>query len=271
MARRHEGGHHGGAWKVAYADFVTAMMALFIVLWILGADEKSKAAVAAYFTHPSIFNGGPGKGFLTTEGVKEMEVAMRRIEEREAADSVAVLQGAMRELQQKGPVTQEELAERGILANSAKALESMLESNGALRQIKGQVAIEFTSQGLRIQLHEINNRPLFSLGSANPEPITVAFLTALAKLVDPLPNALLVEGHTDSRPYSGRSDYSNWELSNDRANAARRILEAGGLDPARVARVVGYADRCLLVPDEPSSEHNRRISITVCYRNARLD
>lgn len=271
MARRHEGGHHGGAWKVAYADFVTAMMALFIVLWILGANEKSKAAVAAYFRNPSILNGGEGKGYLSSDGILELEKSIEKIEAREAADSIATVEAAVEELQKEGPITPEELEERGLLAGSAKELEEMLESTEALRSIRGQIDIEFTSQGLRVQLHELDQRPLFALGSAEPTSLTIAFLTALATVVRPLPNTVLVEGHTDSRPYSGKSNYTNWELSGDRANAARRILENGGLPAERIGRVVGYADRRLLVTEDPLSEHNRRISITICYRNARLD
>jgi chemotaxis protein MotB len=262
MSRRGEHGHHGGAWKVAYADFVTAMMALFIVLWILGSDAERKAAVAAYFRHPSVVPG-EGRGFLTEEGMMEFEAAVERIEaERQESSEAAETPPEERP---RAPITPEELAERGLLANSAKELEGLLNSSEHLRKLRGQITIELTTQGMRIQIQDLSQQPLFALGSSAPTGTARDLLLAIAEVLAPLPNAILLEGHTDSRPYSGQRSYTNWELSGERANAARRVLEEGGIAPSRIARVVGYADRRLLQPEDPESEHNRRISIIVCY------
>ena len=263
------GGHHGGAWKVAYADFVTAMMALFIVLWILGSSQENQAAITAYFNNPGIFRTGEG-GYLNAKGVIELKESLEKIHQEQAADSAAALEAALMKvgLQEGGT---DPTMERGALNKSAEMLEAELNRSEVLREIKGQVSVEFTSQGMRIQLEDLNSRPLFALGSPMPTPAGNELLRAIARVLAPLPNPILVEGHTDSRPFTGRASYSNWELSGDRANAARRVLEAGGLDPTRVVRVVGYADRHLLVTDQPFSDHNRRISITVAYSGARLD
>jgi chemotaxis protein MotB len=268
MSRRQEHGQHGGAWKVAYADFVTAMMALFIVLWILGSDAERKAAVAAYFRHPSIVPG-EGRGFMTKEGMAEFEAAVQKIE-AEARESSEAEEPPPPEPPQ-GPISPEELAERGLLANSAKELEGLLNSSEELRKLKGQITIEMTAQGMRIQMQDLSRQPLFALGSAAPTGTARDLLLAIAKVLAPLPNAILLEGHTDSRPYSGQKSYTNWELSGERANAARRILEEGGIVAGRVARVVGYADRRLLDPADPTSERNRRISIIVCYSDRMPD
>jgi chemotaxis protein MotB len=270
MSRRGGHGGHGGAWKVANADFVTAMMALFIVLWILAQKPETAAAVAAYFNHPSILESS-GSGFLSAEGMQEFKSAVEKIRQEAAADSARTVQAAVQEIQKQGPITPEELAERGLLASSATELEKMLNGSEALRQLKGQISIEFTSQGLRIQIEDLTAHPLFDLGSAEPTPRGKELLLVVARVLQRLPNLILVEGHTDARPFSKSGTYTNWELSGDRANAARRVLEAGGVPADRIARVVGYADRRLLTPNDPLSEHNRRISIIVCYQNAHLD
>ena len=261
MSKKQEHGYHGGAWKVAYADFVTAMMALFIVLWILGTDSKQKAAVAAYFRHPSILPSG-GRGYLNSEGVIELRQAIEKIDHQAEAESAKTEMAG--EWQRQGPITPEELAERGVLAESEKKLEEMLNSD-ALRELKGQVTIEYTPQGMRIQIKDLNRDPLFFLGEAEPTPPARALLLGIARVLQGLPNKILLEGHTDQRPYSGKTNYSNWELSGDRANAARRVLESGGIAPERIARVIGYGDRRLLLPEDPFSDQNRRISIIVCY------
>ncbi len=271
MSRRGDhGGHHGGAWKVAYADFVTAMMALFIVLWILGSSQEMKASIVAYFNNPGIFDKGDGKGYLTEAGIIELEKSMDQIRQQQAADSAAVIEAALQKLGVMDGGT-EVAAEKGTLSASARELEETIRSSTTLRELEGQISIEFTPRGLRIQMEDLNRKPLFALGSAAPTASGRALLAAIAKVLGPLPNPILIEGHTDSRPFAGRTDYSNWELSGDRANAARRAMEEGGLDPTRLVRVIGYADRQLLVPEEPFSDRNRRISITVAYTSARLD
>jgi chemotaxis protein MotB len=266
--RRDDHGYHGGAWKVAYADFVTAMMALFIVLWILGTKPETKAAMAAYFRHPSVFKSG-SSGFLTQEGMREYQQAVERIRREESAESSSeILPPPMQATPRQEPITPGELAERGVLVKSAEQLQATLAGSEQLRKLSGQVSIDFTPQGLRIQLEDLEAIPLFELGSSEPTFAASDLLHAVGHVLAPLPNRILVEGHTDSRPYRGDHNYTNWELSGERANAARRVLEAGGVDPGRIASVVGYADRQLLLPADPTSQRNRRISIIVAYEDA---
>ena len=267
MARkqRHEQTHHGGAWKVAYADFVTAMMSLFIVLWVLGSSVENQVAVAAYFRHPSIFKKG-GSGFLNKEGMLEYQRAVDSISAANAGQSEEAQSGDG-DGEHTGPITGAELASRGVLFRSAEQLMLTLHANARLRDVAGQVSITFTSQGMRIQLEDREQSPLFSLGSSQPTESARELLDAVSRVLVPLNNGIMVEGHTDSRPYRGRESYSNWELSGERANAARRLLEASGVDPQRIVSVVGYADRQLLLPQEPDNQRNRRISIIVCYED----
>jgi chemotaxis protein MotB len=270
MGRKGEhGGHHGGGWKVAAADFFCSMMALFIVLWILGSSKATQAAVAAYFNHPSILKG-EGKGFLSKEGLIELKRSLEQIRQEEAADSAAAVESALLKLGLEGGGPDTEV-EKGALTASAQQLESALNQSAVLREIRGQVTIEFTTQGMRIQMEDLNDRPLFAVGSSTPTAAGRELLEVVARVLAPLPNALLIEGHTDSRPYGAKGSYSNWELSGERANSARRALEAAGLDPTRIARVVGYADRQLLKTEEPFSDQNRRISITVTYTGVKID
>lgn len=270
MGRRDgHGGHHGGTWKVAYADFVTAMMSLFIVLWILGANEEMKASIAAYFHNPGIFHRGEGKGYLNNQGVIELKETLDRLRQEQSADSVAAVEASLLKLGLDDGGT-DPTTDRGTLNRSADQLREEIERTEILRDLAGQVTIEFTAQGMRIQMEDLSRRPLFALGSAHPTPAGRELLRAVGRVLAPLPNGILLEGHTDSRPYSGASTYSNWELSGDRANAARRVLEETGIDPTRMLRVIGHADRQLLVPEEPFSDRNRRISITVAYTGGRL-
>ncbi len=267
MSKRGGHGHHGGAWKVAYADFVTAMMALFIVLWILAGDAKSKAAVAAYFRHPSVIMG-KDSGFLSNEGVIDFQASLARLTAMEA-ENARLANGEAEDVEEGASSSRPE--DSALLSESAEELEGLLNSSSTLRELKAQVSIEFTSMGMRIQIQDLQRRPLFQLGSAHPNAVATELLRGIARILAPLPNLVLVEGHTDSTPYSERTDYGNWELSGDRANAARRVLEGGGIQPGRIARVVGYADRRPLADSDPSDEHNRRISITVCYNDVRLE
>jgi len=245
------------------------MMARFIVLWILGSSKETQAAVAAYFNHPSILKG-EGSGFLSKEGMIELKQSKEKIRQEEAADSAAAVESALLKLGLEGGGPDPE-AEKGALSASGEQLQNALRDSEVLRDIRGQVAIEFTRQGMRIQMTDLKDRPLFALGSVELTPTGRELLQTVARVLAPLPNSLLIEGHTDSRPYSGQGSYSNWELSGERANSARRVLETAGLDPTRIARVVGYADRQLYRPEEPFSDQNRRISITVAFSGTKLD
>ena len=252
--------HHGGAWKVAFADFVTALMALFIVLWLLGSSEETKAAVSAYFNNPSIFPG-EGRGFLSQEGAVQLHERLVEIERAREAR-----QGGGDESQTSGSTSELQQLDQEFLLDSARQIEQALESSPTLSEFDGQVSVEMTAEGLRIQIHDEELRPLFASGSDQVTTDTRELLDAISKVLAGLPNPIVVEGHTDSRPFQG-GDKTNWELSAERANAARKILEEDGIDPTRITRVVGYADRKPLEPDRPFSTRNRRISFIVRYQN----
>ncbi len=238
----HGAGHHGGAWKVAYADFVTTLMALFIVLWIVGQNEAVKQGVAEYFKHPTVLPGGRaatlapgGSGVLPAErpgGGKDTAEEGRVEEERN-------LQGA------------------------AARIKQLTEKGGGFEALRDQIRIELTPEGLRIELMERDGQPFFELGSAVLVHPLKPLLEKLQTILASLTNVIAIEGHTDSRRYSVHRNYSNWELSVDRANSARRVLEAAGLPPERMDRVVGHADRVLRIPEDPLHASNRRITILV--------
>ena len=221
------GGHHGGAWKVAYADFVTAMMALFIVLWLMSADEKTKEAISAFFNNPS----GPGK--LTGTAAAGL------------GNALEIPKDDMSKLREK--------------------IQQALMTVPNFRNLKDHVEITITSDGLRIEMLESEAGMFFDSGKPSPTESGNELLTRLAGELGKLPNDILIEGHTDSKPFSGDGTYSNWELSTDRANAARKIMQANGIRPDQVAQVRGYADRQLRKPDDPEAASNRRISVIVQY------
>jgi chemotaxis protein MotB len=221
------GGHHGGAWKVAYADFVTAMMALFIVLWLLNTSKKVQEAVGGYFRDPSgtskLIGGGVPGG---TGGVVEL-----------SKDNMPQLK---------------------------ETLEKAMHRVPNFEHLSKQIEMTVTAEGLRVELLESEKGTFFDVGSATPSESAKELLTALAQEIGKLPNHVSIEGHTDSRLY-GSETYSNWELSVDRANAARRIMCENGLGPHQVAQVRGYADQQLRHPDAPEDPRNRRISLIVGY------
>jgi chemotaxis protein MotB len=226
----HHDDEHGGAWKVAYADFVTAMMALFIVLWLLSASEKVQKAVGGYFQDPT------GKGRqtgTTTSGV---------------AETLSLNKNQLQQIKEK--------------------LQEAMRQIPTFKDIQNQVKMTITAEGLRIDLLETKRGMFFATGDPKPTEAGSELLKVLATELSKLPNKIVIEGHTDSSPY-GRVDYSNWELSADRANAARRILADSGFDPNRISQVRGFADQRLLLKNDPTNPSNRRISIIV--RNQGLD
>jgi len=223
-------GHHGGAWKVAYADFVTAMMALFIVLWLMNTNEEIQRAVAGYFRDPS------GRGSEQGSGQAGL------------GESLGVSRSDMGKLREK--------------------LEAAMKQMPELAALKDQVQMTVTGEGLRIELLEEEVGTFFESGSAEPTGPGREMLAMLASELARLPNKLLIEGHTDSRPYASSNGYSNWELSADRANVVRRLMEQQGLGQGRVDEVRGYADRRPRRPDDPSHPSNRRVSIIVKYASA---
>jgi chemotaxis protein MotB len=225
------GGHHGGAWKVAYADFVTAMMALFIVLWLLNSSVKVQKAVGGYFRDPS---GTASKTGSNVAGTGE---------------DLTITKQNMQSLKDK--------------------LEQEIKKTPEFQKLKDHVEMTITNEGLRIELLETDKGMFFESGSPVPTNTGRDLLIQLAKQLGPMKNPLLVEGHTDSKPY-GNSTYTNWELSADRANAARRIMQTSGLQTAQIAQVRGFADQHLRLVKNPTDASNRRISIIVQYPNSEL-
>jgi len=222
------GGHHGGAWKVAYADFVTAMMALFIVLWLLNTSDQVKKAVAGYFRDPSGHSTQNGSG------------------QSGANENIGIGKDDMNKLKEK--------------------LEAAIRQTPDVAKLKDQVQMTVTGEGLRIELLESAVNTFFETGNAQPTPSGREMLQLLASELGKLPNRLSVEGHTDSSPYVSSTGYSNWELSADRANAARKLIQQSGVRANQVADVRGYADQRLRKPEDPTSASNRRVSIVVKYR-----
>jgi chemotaxis protein MotB len=243
----HGGGHHGGAWKVAYADFVTAMMAFFMVMWILGMDQQMRNSIEGYFANPVGFKKGytGGKSPLSS------------------GTSPAVVQTTPIRLISR---TQEEQE----LSSVGGRLKSKLKDAG-LTDIGDRIEIVVTNAGLRIELAEgKSGQEFFAIASAEMTPVMKKTLEIVAQELKPLRNPIILEGHTDASQYAGL--YSNWELSTDRANAARRVLEGAGLDPARVVEVRGLADRQLRNPENPLDPRNRRITIMLPFTtNADID
>ena len=234
----HKGGHHGGAWKVAYADFVTTMMALFIVLWAAGQDTSVRESIASYFRNPAIVpNSAKGAGVLPAH--------------------TGVVANADLLANEPSPER-----EQRLLREAADAIKGAIEKAPDLRPLLAQIQITVTDDGLRIQMTERDDSLFFEVGSAQVKPAMTRLLAIIGDAIGKIPNPVTVEGHTDSRQYGKTRGYTNWELSADRANAARRVLEAEGLRQGQVTRVVGFADQDPLVLD-PMDPTNRRVSVLV--------
>ncbi len=221
------GGHHGGAWKVAYADFVTAMMALFIVLWLLNSSKKIQEAVGGYFKDPS---GKSNKVGTALAG---------------SGENFTLSKDNMPELKQE--------------------LEKRIRTMSNFEKLKDQIDMTVTAEGLRIELLETDTGTFFNVGSPTPSDNGKELLSLMAQELGKLPNQISIEGHTDSKPYSRGGDYSNWELSADRANAARRLMQRDGLRADQITQIRGYADQMLRKRDQPMAASNRRISVIVQY------
>ena len=221
------GGHHGGAWKVAYADFVTAMMALFIVLWLMNSSKPIQVAISGYFKDPS----GTGK---------------------ETGSSLA---GTGEKVQ---PVKQD-------MAKLKEELQKSIQSINDLAKLKNNIEMTVSAEGLRIELLESEKGTFFDSGSSTLNKSGQEIAALLAAELGKAPNRLSIEGHTDAKPFSGKSSYGNWELSTDRANAARRLMQQSGLRGDQVSQVRGFADQRLRSAKDPLDPSNRRISIIVQY------
>lgn len=226
------GGHHGGAWKVAYADFVTAMMALFIVLWLMSSNADVKEAVGAYFNDPTGSGKERGSSLVGT------------------GESLSV--------------------NKDDMGNLKERLEQALKQSPDFEKLKNNVQMSVTVDGLRVEMLESETGMFFQSGSPAPSSTGKELIVKLAQELGQLPNDLLIEGHTDAKPFGAKTDYTNWELSSDRANAARRLMEASGLRQGQVVQVRGFADQALRLPNHPNAAQNRRISVIVKYKNRPL-
>jgi chemotaxis protein MotB len=261
-------GHHGGAWKIAYADFVTAMMAFFLLMWLLGSTtEGDKKGIAEYFASPLRVSmlGGSGSGdssHVLRGGGQDLTRTTGQVKRGDIeSERKTINLQALKEEQVR--------AEIARLRTLQERIEGELASNPGLGQFRSQILLELTRDGLRIQIVDALNRPMFASGSAQVQPYMQALLRAIGAVLAEVPNRLTLEGHTDATPFSGgERGFSNWELSADRANASRRELLAGGLPEDRVLRVQGLAASQLLDRDQPDSPSNRRISIVVMTRDA---
>ena len=221
------GGHHGGAWKVAYADFVTAMMALFIVLWLLNSSKQVQQAVGGYFKDPT---GTSKKVGSNMQG---------------SGENFTLTRDNMPKLKDQ--------------------LQASIRQMSDFEKIKSHIEMTVTAEGLRIELSESASGTFFDTGSAKLKTDGAELLNTLAQELGQLPNKISIEGHTDSQPYAPSAAYGNWELSADRANAARRVMQAHGIRPDQVTQVRGFADQRLRKPEAPLDPSNRRISLIVQY------
>ncbi|MGM0833661.1 flagellar motor protein MotB [Halomonas qinghailakensis] len=244
--------HHGGAWKIALADFMTALMALFLVMWILSvSDDETRRGVAEYFSTPLITAMTSGDRSGSTQVIPGGGPDPTHSDGERARVDV---------LQYSRPSAQE----RRFFNDVQARIERAIELDPELRQLRNQMRFDLTREGLRIQLLDTEQRPMFELGSDQVAPYMRNLLRTMAPLLNELPNDLSISGHTDSVPYAGGyRGYSNWELSNDRANASRRELVTGGLDPDQLLRVSGFADRAKLPDTSPTDPINRRIELVV--------
>lgn len=231
------GGHHGGAWKVAYADFVTAMMALFLVLWLVAQSPQVASNVGEYFRNPEYYDS-------LKDGVMNGSTGLNEMRTKNGLLDMSMGSGQARQR----------------LEMAARKLRDGMRGFGALRD---QVTVTITPDGLLIQLVESDDQSLFNLGSATPTEEAREVLLEIGAELGRMPNRVVISGHTDRRGYASKRAYSNWELSSDRANAARRVLLEGGMSQAQVGRVTGYADTEPLDPADPMAPMNRRITILV--------
>ncbi len=265
-----KGGHavHGGAWKIAYADFVTAMMAFFLLMWLLGSTtEGDKKGIADYFGSPLkvAMAGGSGSGDASSV-VKGGGTDLTRSNGQVKNGDI---EAKNKRLQLKALKAEQRRAEASRLESLKKEVEERIAASPKLADMKSQIRLEMTQDGLRIQIVDGESRPMFDSGSAIVKPYMRELLREIGAVLAEVPNRLTLEGHTDAQPFgAGERGYSNWELSSDRANASRRELGTGGLPEDRMLRVQGLASSVPFDPQDPASPANRRISIIVMNRDA---
>lgn len=264
--RRAHGGGHGGAWKIAYADFVTAMMAFFLLMWLLGSTSQGDLqGIAEYFKNPMkvAMSGGSGAGDATSViqgGGMDLTRKAGQVQRGEG-------NAPQKKFNAKAAEAEVARQDAGRLAELKRRIEAAIDASPGLRSFKGQLRLDLTSEGLRIQIHDEQNRPMFDLGSARLKDYTRTILREMARLLNEVDHKMMLSGHTDATPYASRErGYSNWELSADRANASRRELVAGGMDENKILRVVGLSSAAPFNAEDGFDPANRRISIIVTNR-----
>jgi chemotaxis protein MotB len=263
------GGHHGGAWKIAYADFVTAMMAFFLLMWLLGSASKGQLeGIESYFKTPLkvALMGGPSVGAsdsVLKGGGKDLTKKQLQVKPKDGSKE-----------KEKDPDLKDaqkavEAEEKRKLENLKAKIEQRIDSSMSLKKFKKQLLLDITSEGLRIIIVDELNRPMFNSARAELQPYAKTILQEMGKMLNDVPNRISLSGHTDATPFStGETAYSNWELSADRANASRRELVAGGMDEYKLLRVVGLSSAALYDKENPFNPINRRISIIVMNKQA---
>jgi chemotaxis protein MotB len=284
-----EGGHHGGAWKVAYADFVTAMMAFFLLMWLLNATtEAQRRGLADYFSptlSSSRSTSGSGKPFGGTSPFEDGPAISNRgalatmnqntppvdVEDDDSDtqatrsihnESGNAAKGEQGRDGKGGPQSQAARQEQAALAKAAADIRQIVSADPALAAVARQLSVDLTPEGLRVQLRDEERQPMFATGSAEPNEQAQALLHRLLPILVKLPEPVSISGYTDATPYAG-AGRSNWDLSADRANATRRLLIEGGLPETRLRDVIGHADRDLLLPAQPLAAANRRIAVVL--------
>lgn len=269
VKRIKKGGHaaHGGAWKIAYADFVTAMMAFFLLMWLLGSTSKGEQqGIASFFQNPTKVTliGGDGTGnsnSIIPGGGRDLSKSAGQVDGGDAERAAKRMGAQLAEIQAA--------ADAANLDNLQEKITEAIASNPVLAEFGDQIQVTRTQDGLQIQIVDAQNRPMFDVGSALVRPHMSVILREIGKTMNEVPNRIALSGHTDAMPYgSGNTGYSNWELSTDRANSSRRELVAGGLEDQKLVRVEGLASSRLLDEENPTSPINRRISILVMTREA---
>ena len=260
--------HHGGAWKIAYADFVTAMMAFFLLMWLAGTISSSNLkGIEEYFKTPLkvALTGGPAVG----NSKSVLKGGGKDLLEEAGQTRKTDIQKTVKKMDLKSAQEQVEKAEQKQLEALKQKLEATIDASATLSQFKKQLLIDITSEGLRIQIVDEQNRPMFESSRAELQPYARQILHEIGHVLNGVPNKISLSGHTDASPYpNGEKSYSNWELSADRANASRRELVAGGMDESKLVRVVGLSSAVLFDRTNAYNPINRRISIIIMNRQA---
>lgn len=271
--------HHGGAWKVAYADFVTAMMAFFLLMWLINtASPEQKKGIADYFAPQSIAQTLSGSGGVLGGKVMGQEgsragaavAALQKNSPPSSANQSNASHGTDRSSggtanrgQGDDTTSTSSSTENGEFAHAAEAIHQSIRDNPDIAALSQQVLVDQTPEGLRIQLVDQDGRPMFQAGTSEPMPYTKRLLQAVARIITRLPNRVSISGHTEAKAFSGPNGMTNWELSSARANASRAVLAASGLDSDRIYEVAGKAGSEPLLPEDPNASANRRLSIVL--------